>query len=365
MDLDDVVHPTEERNNRRRLRQSVKEVREESHSLEDSEMDDWFPKKPRHSLWNDWREMLVLWPLLVTVVITWATFFFLAFHGPAIPVLGNNGTTMSNSSVEFTTTLAATIALADNPVYDNHSKQETALPSQGQGVLAPANALSRANQEERWNDLVGLISRKNITPTADFEDPTTSAFKALKWMVNYDPGQDMEVISSENAMHMLETYALAVFFFATHPSLATSSVEDFSAITTNMTRTTSLLVEQRKHDWIHQTKTKCHWEGVGCGHRQNVVSLNVAHGHLAGTIPPELLALEHLIFLDVSFNRIEGTLPFEWATAWRLARIVNVSHNLFNGSVPDTWKEQWLDNPDVTLTLSPNENLVVPTNGSP
>jgi hypothetical protein len=399
MDLEDAAHPTEPIQ-RRQSHQRLKEILFGGDSqLDRITMGDpskWSPQKLRQlimmqhplkpSRWSSWREIGILLPVIAAAVVvsgTWAILCFLVFAGSTIGQV-----TAVPSSATFTTTLAPTVAPEENvplvapttealndgvsimvsavptaPIGDNHmnkavdnrNNQEPTSQSepQRQGPVASI-ALSRANQAERWKDLVGLISRKNVTPIEDFADPTSSAFKALDWMIEYDQEPDMAVISSDTAMHILETYALAVFFFATHPSLPTSAAKRFAS--TN-SRGNSLLMQVWKHDWIHQTKSKCHWEGVACGHLHNVVNLNVTHGHLAGTLPRELVALEHLIVMDLSFNSIGGTLPFEWASAWPSAHIINVSHNLLEGSVPDTWKELWLEKPDVIINLSHNQNL--------
>jgi hypothetical protein len=403
MDLEEDAHPTEH-SQRRESRQSFKDILHGGESQFDGiNWDD--PEKPRqlivlqHPLklykCSNWREICFPLPAIAAAVIVsgyWAFLCFLVFDGSTIQVGGGQVTPAPSVAKSFLTTLAPTVAPEENiqvplvastttalndavstmisattatPLDDDHVNEAVDYrnnqepTSQSEPLRQGPVALSHADQAERWKDLVGLISRKNVTPIEAFADPTSSAFKALDWMVEYDQEPDMEVISSDTAVHILETYALAVFFFATHPSLPTSAAKSFAP--TN-SRGDSLLMQVWKHDWIHQTKSKCHWEGVECGHLHNVVTLNVTHGHLAGTLPRELVALEHLIVMDLSFNSIGGTLPPEWANAWPSAHIINVSHNLLEGSVPDTWKELWYNKPDVTINLSHNRNLEGSTN---
>ena len=233
---------------------------------------------------------------------------------------------------------------------------------QGQQESA-SQVFSRANQDERWYDLVGLISRRNITTRQDLNDPTTNAYKALDWMIEYDQGTDMEIISSDTAGHFLEKYALIVLYFATHPSVATRAVTKESISSSTSTKLqqqhgNSLFWEEQRHDWIHQPQSSmCHWEGVGCGHLQNVVTLNISHAHLAGTLPRELVALQHLIELDMSFNNLGGTMPSDWVQAWPLISMINLSNNQLEGSVPKTWEKLWQDKSDLIINLRHNKNL--------
>ncbi|CAB9531301.1 receptor-like protein [Seminavis robusta] len=293
----------------------------------------------------------------------------------------------SESSVIPPAEQAASLSQEQKEQLDNklepEQQQESTTTAQvvvEEGEGKPPEDLSIA-KNELWDDLVGLITRKGVTPQGDFDDPTTSAYKALDWMIEYDKSNDLSIISSDTESNLLETYALAVLYFATHPSIGANTRpivksfslktnhgnnenenEDSAAATETEETESSLLLEELQHDWIHQSKPKCHWKGVRCSHLHNVVKLNVTRSHLAGTLPAELNALQHLIEVDLSHNNIGGTLPSTWPTGLTHMQKVDLSHNRLVGAVPDTWKELWLDN-NVVVELSQNEQLDASSGG--
>ena len=191
---------------------------------------------------------------------------------------------------------------------------------------APKAHLSAAARE-RWEDLAALFARHELTDPAEFDNPNSSPYKALDWLIEYDTA--MDYLSSDQSTQLLENYALLVFYFATHPEARARDARTFTIATQAKTY-------DPNKDWIHHAATKhCQWDGVHCSHNDDrVVVLNLTQHELGGTLPMELKALEHLIEVDVSHNRIGGTVPAEYGRLERL-RLVDMADNQLEGDFPD------------------------------
>ena len=177
----------------------------------------------------------------------------------------------------------------------------------------------------------------------DFDNPRSSPYKALEWIVSFHVAAAEETVASStedaasdssSTQHWLEMYALAVVYFATHPHATPRDA------TTLVLETPHSIQRHRPKDWIreaHSGTTVCHWEGVHCGHRHRVVRLNVTRSGLSGSLPAELAGLHRLIDLDGSGNQIAGTLPAEWSELSHLQRLSLVDNQL-KGTVPPSWE---------------------------
>ena len=75
----------------------------------------------------------------------------------------------------------------------------------------------------------------------------------------------------------------------------------------------------------------CTWHGVSCG-PSGVEALVLRNNGLAGSLP-DLSALSHLVTLDLSFNRIAGSLPPSLADLGQL-EMLNLAYNEFTGAIP-------------------------------
>ncbi|KAL9255450.1 putative leucine-rich repeat receptor-like protein [Drosera capensis] len=67
-------------------------------------------------------------------------------------------------------------------------------------------------------------------------------------------------------------------------------------------------------NWSSHDETPCRWEGVTCspnGHDLVVSSLNISSMNVSGTLSSSIGCLSHLRVLDVSFNSLSGSIPWE------------------------------------------------------
>ena len=84
-------------------------------------------------------------------------------------------------------------------------------------------------------------------------------------------------------------------------------------------------------DW-NLANSPCQWSGVQCsdGH---VVSLQLVHKQLTGTIPSEIGQLTQLQQLDLTNNQLEGELPEEIGQLAQLT-VLELTDNQLNGEIP-------------------------------
>ncbi|CAB9528461.1 probably inactive leucine-rich repeat receptor-like protein kinase [Seminavis robusta] len=270
--------------------------------------------------------------------------------------------TVTSSSIDNTTNNESTVPPKEETVQaqppaagiSTPGKNVSAVGEPEPAVVArksPAVAARKAPAEDHtpklsmvrreiWHDLVGWISRHNISHHDDFSDPESSAYKALDWIVEYD--QTLGMFSSESMDKLLEVYSLVVCYFAFHPEATVGDAQNPNATV----------------GWINHGKQPiCKWHGVDCDDAQRVVTLNMSHSGLTGTFPKEMVAMNHLNQLDLSHNSIAGELHEEWPDNWPIIKLIDLSDNLLEGAIPDTWNEQWISNDEMVIDLSQNEGL--------
>ena len=83
--------------------------------------------------------------------------------------------------------------------------------------------------------------------------------------------------------------------------------------------------------WL-ANNTPCSWYGVFCG-GPNVVTLELEHNQLSGTIPPELGRLAFHTDLDLSHNQLSGPIPPELGDLGALGSL-DLSFNMLSGRIP-------------------------------
>nr|GEZ02759.1 leucine-rich repeat-containing protein [Tanacetum cinerariifolium] len=80
----------------------------------------------------------------------------------------------------------------------------------------------------------------------------------------------------------------------------------------------------------------CNWDGVTCDSSTgDVIELDLNCGRLQGTIHHNstLFNLPHLTYLDLSHNRLNGTLPSGLFTSPSL-QYLSLWNNMFSGNIP-------------------------------
>ncbi|GAB2235092.1 hypothetical protein Droror1_Dr00004374 [Drosera rotundifolia] len=77
----------------------------------------------------------------------------------------------------------------------------------------------------------------------------------------------------------------------------------------------------------------CSWSGVRCSLHNFVISLNLKHYGLGGTLGPELGCLSHIEAIILRNNSFSGTIPKEIAELKEL-RVLDLGYNNFSGTFP-------------------------------
>ncbi|MQL71494.1 hypothetical protein Taro_003778 [Colocasia esculenta] len=151
----------------------------------------------------------------------------------------------------------------------------------------------------------------------------------------------------------------------------------------------SVPADRPLHSWGAASAADCcRWEGISCGRDGSVVTrlwlperglqgaitnsfldglprlaeLNLSHNRLYGTLPQGLLWSDHLVVLDVSYNRFSGPLPppppAPLTNRSLPIRSLNVSSNFFTGEFPRLG-EQYLA-PELRAVIAGNNSFSGP-----
>ncbi|GAB4842333.1 hypothetical protein Ancab_012303 [Ancistrocladus abbreviatus] len=102
------------------------------------------------------------------------------------------------------------------------------------------------------------------------------------------------------------------------------------------------------------------WDGLNCSSNDShssprIISVDLSLSGLRGNIPPSLLNLSSLQFLNLSNNGLTGTIP-EFLAELPSLKVIDLSWNRLTGSVPRALTDK-VNNSLLTLSLGGNPNL--------
>ncbi|GAB4825912.1 hypothetical protein Ancab_008779 [Ancistrocladus abbreviatus] len=87
-------------------------------------------------------------------------------------------------------------------------------------------------------------------------------------------------------------------------------------------------------DGFQEYPAWCSWYGIQCDQKTaQIITLDLSHHNLSGTIPPEIRYLKELNHLNLSGNAFAGPLPPSIFELTEL-RTLDISHNFFNSTFP-------------------------------
>lgn len=177
----------------------------------------------------------------------------------------------------------------------------------------------------RYEDIKAVLLLNSASHTEYLTDQSTSAYHALRWLTQSDPAQ----IEADNP-EILARFALASFYYATHPSAAPAhSSGKVKTIDSGWKKDTN---------WMSE-KSVCEWYGVDCesiggdSNIKDVVHFNLTSNQIEGTIPLELRSLSNMVLLDLSHNQLTGTIPSPICRMFQITYFV-LSDNQLTGSIP-------------------------------
>ena len=187
--------------------------------------------------------------------------------------------------------------------------------------------------DQRAKDLTALLSEEKV------DLKSTSSQEALSWMVSFDPAQ--LDFTANNKEEVLQRFAVASLFYGTHPqewanttsTTGGAEIEVRRQLLRNLESTSS---RRSLENWMTDASI-CQWEGVGCNDgAETITQLNISHADLQGTLPADLTLLSQLTHLDVSNNRIHGSIPESYPQSFTKLELFFAQHNAMTGSLPDT-----------------------------
>lgn len=131
---------------------------------------------------------------------------------------------------------------------------------------------------------------------------------------------------------------------------------------------------ENAENWLNYNVGVCQWEGITCGPMSSdenpldsdpdyappchaVTSIDLVEMGLSGTLPSELVHLNHLHRLNLNDNILHGTIPTEYGMFEHL-RFMDLGDNSLEGSIPyhfaslsKTMQELWLEKNEFTGTI--------------
>lgn len=161
---------------------------------------------------------------------------------------------------------------------------------------------------------------------AGLQNPSTSVFEALEWM-SFQDGQVWQLLDSKNNTALLDQrFVTAVFYFATAGA------------------------EFWDPDWLQVGVSECAYRGIVCGNDDtdgNIIEVQMRGQSLLGSLPSELVwGWPHLQRLDLSLNRLYGSLPSSWfdfrgeatkSSSWTTSLVeFHIGSNDLTGTLPST-----------------------------
>jgi len=171
------------------------------------------------------------------------------------------------------------------------------------------------------------IIEAGLTNSRDLKNLQSIPFYALRWLSDTD-----EALLSPGDDHLLERYALAVLYYSSRPDIAKAHSNGKWWLFNSK--------KNRFANWMTGAGV-CEWQGVLCVDRK-VMELNLTNQQMEGTIPSELKGLFNLLLLDLSSNKLGGSIPnFRGSDHLGMAdlRHLLLGNNLLTGKIPSSLLE--------------------------
>jgi hypothetical protein len=200
----------------------------------------------------------------------------------------------------------------------NTAPSPSPSPSEEEPVLAPFDTtflesdFPTPTPAYDGQDLVDLEQTLlTISRAQDLEDADTPQGTCSHWLSQKD-GQSLRV-SKAGPERIVQRYVLCTLYYATNGDGWTMP-------------------------FLDGTLHECDWTGVYCHQDGDIVHIvDLPAINLVGSLPEELIYLEHLEGLILSGNSLTGTLPSQLFELSSLLVFFDLSNNLLAGELPDVW----------------------------
>lgn len=169
---------------------------------------------------------------------------------------------------------------------------------------SPTSAATATDDNSSLRNVISSVAPDSVLALLD--ESGSSAEQALQWLEQEQADGSLESLTDAA---IVQRFAVAAFGYAT-------GVDQWST----------------SSSWL--SMEECSWFGIGCDDAGVVTSLELSNNRLTGSLPPELALLSSsLVLLDVSENQISGSFPSEFGLLSQLDTLL-VDNNLLLGSLP-------------------------------
>ena len=211
-----------------------------------------------------------------------------------------------------------------------------------------------ANQTVPWNSyVIGLLSSESPDTFVQLHDPKSPQYMALQWIsvdAYYRSGDSTALYTMNSS---LQRYALATLYFA----LGGIGIENSNNREQDIGNRSS--VWRDDNAWLSNAGNICDWYGITCDETNtDVTGIDLSSNRLQGTLPMELNLLMHvqnislpdnniygylppeyskldtLVQFDISNNRLTGSIPWEYGTGLHALQSINLCSNSLQGTIP-------------------------------
>jgi Leucine-rich repeat (LRR) protein len=211
-----------------------------------------------------------------------------------------------------------------------------------------SNSSEKALREQntvRLNDILDHVVANGVSHSSKFTDVTSPEYHALRWVSYSDPAK----LPLEDPM-LLTRYALATFFYNSYITFEQQAGRQKPIENGDQQWEGVPNPGWTRKDYWMTEKGVCLWYGVHCtykmvphpktGEMQNVsqydsndppVVISIKKNHIVGSLVPELKALVELKQLDLSGNKITGSIPTALGGLYKLETLYLPDNHLTGG----------------------------------
>lgn len=119
------------------------------------------------------------------------------------------------------------------------------------------------------------------------------------------------------------------------PALPAEGLGPILLAAANSTNLKSVLPLRNGVGWQDDGTPACNWTGITCDPlTSHIISINLSSTSITGPLSPLWADIPGLQSLDLSGNKLTGTVPAEWASNFTNVVNLNLSSNLLSGALP-------------------------------
>jgi hypothetical protein len=153
-------------------------------------------------------------------------------------------------------------------------------------------------------------------------DPTTPQGRATEWII----GRDLRRLCPDNVKSIVQRWALAVVYYST-------GGDDWFQCFENNTACGNFLPFLNQEAFLSPSN-ECEWAGISCNAQACVTEIEFEENNLVGTIPTEMGLFENLAIWGMERGGLQGTIPTEIGRLSDTLIFLDLDFNLLTGTLP-------------------------------